>query len=270
MTDALGTWPNAPLAYVLAQVRILPGPNFDPEKIASAMHQDLFQEFPRKTRVDSQKLVIGPDSVPKLETGESILVLSALDQRQEVLISPGFVTFQATKYEDHPRFQEQLAKVVASMFKHFGPFAIQQVGLRYIDFIYPKQGDQLQQYLPAAQTTIDIPGKIAETSLHATDVQFAKARAIVRVTRGKGRASLPADLGPVFNLAPSAIMEKDPGHIDTAILDIDGIATHYGQELKDQNAVMSVFIYLHDDITGRIFKAMTTEEARQYWKKVPS
>lgn len=267
MNNPLGSLPNAPLAFVLAQIRVILLPTVDLERVATAMHTELFDHFPRKQKTDSKKLVMGPDGEPRLESGESMISLSSLDEKEEVLISTNFIALQATKYIDYPDFKIRLEKVVRSMFANIGPLAVQQVGLRYIDFIYPRQEDPLEKYLPAAATKVHIPGKIAESSLQATDIQFANARAIVRVTRGKGKAALPADLGPVFNLAPSAIMEKDPGQIETAILDIDGIASHNMQELKDSKSVLSVFDRLHHDITGSIFRQMTTSHAMNYWKE---
>jgi uncharacterized protein (TIGR04255 family) len=268
MNNPLGSLPNAPLAFVLAQIRLLLLPPFDLDRVSSAMHTELFQCFPRKQKVDSQKLVMGPDGEPHLESGESIISLSSLDQKEDVLISSNFVAFQATKYVDYPDFKSRLDLVVRSMFANLGPLAVQQVGLRYIDFVYPRPSDVLEDYLPAAATKVDIPGKIAETSMQVTDIQFPSARAIVRVTRGKGKAMLPADLGPVLNLAPSSIMEKDPGQVETAILDIDGIASHNMQDLKDSESVLSVFDTLHHDITGSIFREMTTSHAMNYWKQL--
>lgn len=265
MTKALGTLPNAPLAFVMAQVRLLLGPNFNRDEVASAMHGDLFDLFPRSQKFTSQKLVLGADGVPRLEDGELLASLASLDQREEVLINSAFLGLQATKYGDYPQFRVKLNRIIDKMFTHFGVLAVQQVGLRYIDFIYPKLNDTMEKFLPAAASKVDVPGKLEETSLQATDIALLDGRVIVKVTRGKGKAMLPTELGPVFNLAPSPIMQRDPGAVDTAILDIDCIYTQNTHELKDADAIMAVFDQLHET-SSLIFKKMTTSDAMKYWE----
>ena len=267
MSQAMGSLTNAPLAFVLAQVRVLLPSTFNRSEVSQAMHGDLFPHFPRKQEITSQRLVIEADGSPVVQSGEVITSLASLDHHEELLITPSFLSLQATRYESYPVFTRRLSEVVRAMFQHFGPLAIQQVGLRYIDFVYPRIGEQLTEYLPAAASLVELPGTIAETCLRAADLTLHNARAVIRITQGIGRASLPADLGPLLSLAPSAIMARDPGLVPTAVLDIDCFTNVNMQELTDPDAVMRRFQKLHDEVAASVFQRLVTDKAMSYWKE---
>jgi uncharacterized protein (TIGR04255 family) len=266
MSDALGTLANAPLAFVLAQIRLLLPSSFNKAAVGQAMHEALFAHYPRKQEITTQRLVIEADGAPVVQSGDVVISLASLDQREEILISPSFLSLQATQYEDYRDFSKRLERVVGAMFSNFGPLAVQQVGLRYVDFVYPEPGEQLTDYLPAAASFIDLPGKVAETCLRAADVMMDGSRAVIRITQGRGKAALPADLGPILSLSPSPIMQKDPGLVPTAVLDIDGFTSDNIHLATDTLAVMTVFKDLHDNVTAPIFRQIATPSAFDFWK----
>lgn len=267
MSDGLGSMANAPLAFVLAQIRLLLPSSFDRKKVSHAMHDKLFSDFPQMQEVKSQRLVIEADGTAALQEGESIHSLASIDLREEVLISQSFLAFQVTKYVDYPTFSIPLAKAVEAMFATYGPLAVQQVGLRYIDFIYPEPGMKVNDYLPAATSFIDVAGKVEENSLRASDVQMDGARAVIRISQGRGKATLPADLSPVLNLSPSPIMSQDPGPVSTAILDIDGYTNANMHRAASPEGMLAVFRELHDNVTAPIFRQLVTPEALKYWRR---
>jgi uncharacterized protein (TIGR04255 family) len=265
MKEVLGSLANAPLAFVIAQIRLIPSPSFNQDQVATAMHDKLFDAFPRRQHLASQRLVVGADGIPHMEEGDIVASLASHDQHEEILISSVFLAFQVTKYENYNIFRANLEAVIAAMFEHYGKLAIQQLGLRYIDFIYPRVGDNLENYLPAAATRLKIEDKLSESSLHVSESVVKDGRVILKFTTGQGKASLPAELGPVFNLRPSPIMQVEPDSSDTAILDIDRIYTKETNKLKDLKSVMEVFDLLHKD-TSILFKKLTTDHAMKIWK----
>ena len=267
MSDALGSLPNAPLAFVLAQIRLLLPSSFNKSAVSQAMHEALFTQYPRKHEIASQRLVIEADGSPVVQSGDVMYSLASLDHKEEVLISPLFVSLQATSYVNYKTFSERLQLIVEAMFANFGPLAVQQVGLRYIDFVYPKQGEQLTDYLPAAASFVGLPNKVEETCLRAADVVMSGARAVIRITQGKGKAALPADLGQILTLTPSPIMLRDPGPIATAVLDVDGFTSDNMQRATGPQEVMEIFANLHDNVTAPIFKQLVTERALRHWKE---
>lgn len=260
---ALGKWPNAPLALVLAQVRFDPEINTEYKDIAERLNAVLGERFPSIKAVRPVALVFNntPSSVLDLHEREVGRELRSDDSRSVLRIQDGAMTFTTSLYEDSTHFLAEWRSMLDCLCAA-GGIKVQRLGLRYVDFIIPSSGREPESYFKDGFGRLPhIFDEMAQTAFTSHEYMRGTNGAM-RIQFGRGFAppSLPPDLDNSVMLPPALMKKYTDG--PSAVLDIDSwrIETRRLRAAEIANEFQS----LRDDIC-EAFKRVITREAQAEW-----
>lgn len=264
---ALGRWPNAPLALVLAQIRFDPEVNTEYKEVADRLKAALGKQFPAMKTVRHVTFVIGNTPVPASESreneGEVGRELRSDDNRSALRLQNGAMTYTTSLYEDSLHFLAEWRSMLDCLCAS-GAVKVQRLGLRYVDFIIPTDDKLPEDYfIDGFGHSTDAFGETAQTAFMSHE--YYREDGAMRVQYGRGFAppSLPPDLEGSVHVhpvllgkynkeqnGPSAVLDIDRWRNDTRRLQSEGIAEE--------------FQHLRDDIC-RAFTRIITPEAIAEW-----
>lgn len=261
---ALGKWPNAPLALVLAQIRFDPEVDTEYKEVAERLKAALGDQFPAMKSVRQVTIVLG--SAPaqtgesKANDGEVGRDLSSDDNRSALRLQEGVMTYSTSLYEDSPHFLAEWRSMLECLCTT-GGVMVQRLGLRYVDFIVPTAGKVPEDYFKDGfGHSTEVFGNIAETAFMSH--QYSKVDGALRVQYGRGIAkpSLPPDLDGVVQLPPALLEKYTEGA--SAVLDID--RWHMPSRRMKAEEIANEFQRLRDDIC-QTFSGIIAREAEAEW-----
>lgn len=271
MSAALGHWSNAPLAYVLAEVRF--EPVLEIEKYVPSLQTSLRERYPRFNRIE-QVAVLQASSQQEVQSSS---LQARLPPRWEfgsdsnhvgVILLQHSLVFHATAYETYVAFGQEWRKVMTQVGECIPNLFTKRIGLRYLDFILPNAGETPENYAVDRLRCDPEPGLPYQSHHGLTLAQYdlEEGSLVARYSRGTGQPKLPPDLA-MLSLRPSAIMQRAvDAEQPTAVLDIDRfmeLSAVYNVE-----ALSKQFVRLNADIR-MAFKALTTDHARAVWSVEP-
>lgn len=267
MTEPMGVWTNAPLAYVLAEVRT--EQLADIKTYYDTLAGQLREQFPVQRRMHAARLVTTGSSVRLESENDSVLEFVAPDNLRGVIIRPSGLVLHSTRYSNFQEFVGCLSSVVGILHKVVPHIYVNRLGLRYIDFVIPRPNEAPEMYVdrrlnPELNISTEA-GCPVTTSLSVYPREGGQL--VLRYMRGPGQPGLPPDLATV-SLGPSQPMiaaRNVPPTQTTAILDTDRISEFGTPILLEPESVIRQFQAMRDDVS-RAFKAIViTEHARAAW-----
>ena len=263
--QALGKWPNAPLALVLAQVRFDPEVDTEYLEVAARLKAALGERFPAMKAVLQVMLVFGNAPVPveesKANEGEVGRELRSDDNRSALRLQDGVMTYTTSLFKDSLHFLTEWRSMLDCLCAAGGVKA-QRLGLRYVDFIIPSVGKAPEDYLKDGfGHSTDVFGETAQTAFMSHEYPRGDDGAM-RVQYGRGFAppSLPPDLDGSVLLPPVLLEKYTEG--PSAVLDIDRWRTD-SRRLQSEE-IAEEFQRLRDDIC-KSFSRIITPEAEAEW-----
>lgn len=265
--ETLGEWSNAPLVYVLAELRT--------ERIADVKaYQAKFGErlrelgYPIQRTMHAAKLVATGHQMIFEPEQDAIWEFATPDNRTAVMLRSNGLVLHATAYKHEVEFLTHLHAAIAVLAEEIPSVYINRIGLRYVDFVLPGKGEEPETYVDArlfpnlglAKETSDV------TSTSVAMYSMGKGRQLtLRYTRGCGKPELPPDLG-MLSLDPSPLM--NPSNVDsksaTAVIDTDCNLTYSPVEKMDAAKVQAQFESIYGDVFLAFNKAITGH-ARKVW-----
>lgn len=265
---ALGTYPNAPLVFVLAQVRFLPSSQIDLDAMRNNLRKELPEEFAKINAVMGFNMTIEHViEVGQTANGKQVVLgydFQSIDQKAVVRLAADAVTLAVNKYTNFPDFLKLWSTVMATL-GTLGVNEVMRVGLRYVDFIYPREGKVPEDYMQEPfdyrkSTAVTGAIGVAETSVHMQEYAFEEGRMRIQYARGIGQPALPLELQGLQDVAPvhSRVSHFGP----TAILDTDRWID--GPRPSDVDSLQKDFRLLHTDLSNA-FKQLTTQMAQSEW-----
>jgi len=262
---ALGQWPNAPLALVLAQVRFDPEVDTEYKEVAARLKTALGERFPAMKAVRQVTLVFGNTPSSPMESrpneGEVGRELRSDDDRSALRLQDGVMTYTTSLYENSQHFLAEWRSMLDCLCSA-GGVKVQRLGLRYVDFIIPVAGKVPEDYFKDGFGHLaHLFGEIAQTAFMSHEYPRGNDGAIrVQFGRGVAAPSLPPDLdGSVlpppallekYTVGPSAVLDIDRWRIDSRRLQ--------AAEIADE------FQALRDDICST-FSNIITQESKAEW-----
>jgi uncharacterized protein (TIGR04255 family) len=266
MSESLGAWTNAPLAYVLAEVRT--EQLADLKEYKSKLSAVFRSEYPIQRTMHSAKFVATNTGLQQVEPDDqSAWEFATPDNHTAVIARANGLILHATKYIDSSEFLGRLYNVVEIVAKEIPAVYVNRFGLRYVDFIIPKVGEQPEDYIDGRlNPVIDAFGTTGMPRGMSLALYPVKNGALtLRYVRGRGQPELPPDLS-TFALEKSPLMQKEGLASDqpTAILDTDRVREFPKRELLDSGMVRREFAEMRLDIS-RTFNALLTKHARKMW-----
>jgi len=270
MPDSLGAWTNAPLAYALAEVRterLADIKTYQP-KLAGRLRE----HYPLQRTMQTAKLVA---------TGIQLLVeaepdpaweFATPDNQTALVLRPNGLVLHTTAYRDSRTFLAELDRAVGVFAEEVPSVFVARIGLRYVDFVLPREGENLDQYVDRRLNPdlglSDASDGASTTSLGVYHMTGGRILSL-RYVRARGKPDLPPDLG-VLSLSPSALMR--PGLISdrqpTALLDFDCNMTYERVMRLEPGTLREQFASIYE-ITFNAFMASITDHARKVWGARP-
>lgn len=266
--QALGKWPNAPLALVLAQVRFDPEIDTDYKKIAERLKGALGSSFPAMKAVHQVALLFGPQQQQEsFGGGEVGRELRSDDDRRALRIQDGVMTYTTSLYQDSQHFLAEWRGMLDCLCEA-GGVKVLRFGLRYIDFIIPRDGKAPEDYFKDGfGKQPHIFEDVAQTAFASHDYRRG-SNGMMRVQFGRDIAppSLPPDIGEgSITLSPALLRKYKEGA--SAVLDVDRWSVDSRRLKADQ--IAEEFQLLRNDIC-EAFKRIITPEAEAEWSGQPT
>lgn len=265
MTDSLGAWGNAPLVYVLAEVRtevLADLKNYQPLLAGRFRGEYPIQRTMHAARLvaTGTKLLFEPDQDPAWE-------FATPDNRVAVILRTNGVVLHATRYIDSRNLLAQLRQVVGVVADAVPSVYVNRLGLRYVDFVLPRRDERPESYVdPRLNPDLGLSEKGDPIITSLVVYPMEQGKLTLRYIRGRGQPELPPDLGQPL-LEPSPLMKSDKitDTTPTAILDTDRILAYPQPEPLDPDRVLKQFAGMHADVSNA-FKKAITKHALKVWE----
>jgi len=256
-----GRLDNAPVVYVLCQIRFSPV-----EKMADyvpAIQEALRAQYPVFEREQIGGVSLGPNGQPLFVQNESRWRFETRDEQVGYMLSTSQLITHTTAYVDSEDFRGR----VVSGFRIVHEFAklgfIQRIGLRFIDLIIPTASDRIEDYVNPSLVGFrpSVPGLTPDISQ-----QFIRAHStlggtlLMRASRALHSSALPADLLPT---TLKLSRQPDPEQ-ESMLLDWD----HYIESANldpDPDVLAEKLRSLKAPI-AKIFEEAITAYAVKVWK----
>ena len=257
-TNALGTWSNPPLVYVVAELVI--SPFYSMAAKVPGLQDRLRASFPRT--IEAKEFIVDGAK----PSAQPLWQMMSVDQKHGVQLSTRSISLHATSYAQSSDFLGRWAEVLdAVQTAELGAF-VERAGLRYIDLIVPVEGRSPADYLAPGLKGIEPEGARSTGSMWASAFQFDGS--LVNL-----RAAAPAPQGlllpPDFNALPlnkPAVMleaekrvkaEATIGFVDTDCVKDIGKVFDAGDLLGTYSEMQK--------LTSKTFKAALSNIARKEW-----
>lgn len=258
---------NAPVYFTIGQIR------FNPILSLSTYIPGIQENFRKHGFADFKKVVTmafalspggGKDSEGQISPPQQLerFVFSDIANTQNFQLEQGSLSFQSTKYEVFPAFAAELMKGLGVINEMVGGLSfVERVGLRYLDAVMPREGENLGQYLiPEA---LGLYGRLGGRTKHTfseTLAESSDAAVVSRVVIQDGQIGFPPDLlQGQLNIAKS-FASFSGVH---ATLDTDAFFAE--RTAYNATEVEKRFDKLHDRIM-EVFRTLVTDHALGVWK----
>lgn len=262
MAQFKGRLDNAPVVYVLCQVRFSPV-----EKMVDyvpAIQEALRPQYPNFQREQIGGISLVPNSQPAFVQNETRWRFDTRENSTGFILSTNQLIVHTTSYVDSDDFRERIVNGFRTIHEIAKLGFIQRVGLRYIDLITAAADDTLEDYIHPSLIGFrpPVPGLTPDVSQ-----QFLRNRStmggtlLVRVSRAHHQTELPADLMPML-LAAKRSPRPDQ---ESIFLDWD----HYvdQQNLDPDPQVLANTVRALKAPIATIFKEAITDHAVQRWRR---
>lgn len=252
-----------PVYFTVAQVRfnpLLKLSDFLPS-IQEGLRKFGFPAFTVHTSVALQLAVRDGQTVPQPVPHEQYLFAN-VPQTHCFVLSADSLTFQSTHYGTYESFSEVFLEGLALIHKEVVLDFTDRVGLRYLDHVFPKAGDNLPQYLAPEVQGLSTrlggePMHAYSEALNAVGNVMLRARVVIQ----NGGLGFPPDLLPQGMAVQQRFLQSQGMH---AILDTDGAVE--GRSLFSVEAVRQHLLAIHE-VIGAAFRATVTEHAHAVWSE---
>lgn len=262
-TSAMGSWRNPPLAYVVAEIRL--SPFYQMGKYVPDFQAEIRATFPR-TREGSVLRFELQGNAPA-PSQEKVWRFFSENQRMGIDLSARSVSLHVTEYRNFGTFSDSLRLIVTAAGKTIPDLFVEQLGLRYIDYILPATGERTFDYVVNSVHGFLPPG--ASTPKEAYWIaNFAFERGSVNL---KILPLMPAGSAQPPNFGPLELDPAEPqmeairrakNNEPIGCIDTDRIMPV--EKKFDAEELMAFFSQMHADVS-ETFKAAISEKAKSQW-----
>lgn len=266
----MGKWNNAPVVYVIVQVRfsaVLALPSYLSE-IQEHFRKSGFPSFaPRFNfqlgfsvpQANNPEAAVSPIPIERTPA----YVFSNRDNSQSFILEQNGLTFHVTDYEDFAWFLDRFLRPLEFISDVMKPDSSERIGLRYIDAIRPQEGRKIPDYL--IPEVLGLSQKPLEGSLqHSYSENMFVNNDISTVSRVLVRGSGPIALPPdalSFPIATNSRLAAHKGPYAT----VDTDSFHPIPSPMDLAKIRSILVDLHAGLEAA-FRNVVTDFALSEWK----
>jgi uncharacterized protein (TIGR04255 family) len=183
-----------------------------------------------------------------------------VDQRHAFILNNDSLLFQSTAYGNFEAFSERFVQGLQTVHEVINLAYIDRVGLRYLDHIFPKPGEPLEQYLKSEMLGLrsalggELMHAFSETACTIDNV-LVRARALTQ----DGPLAFPPDIKPEGMLLDERFTSAVGLH---ALLDSDGSTGR--RDVFDIDVVRKDINDVHEGVR-KVFRAAVTDHALAVW-----
>lgn len=256
---------SPPVYFTIAQARfnpVLKLPDYLPS-IQESMRKAGFPAYNSLTslvmKLSSEQDLQQPAAPPQPIQHTQHLFCNAA-QTHGFLLSTDALTFQSTEYGTYEAFSGQFLDGLSLVHEEIQLDFVERVGLRYLDHIAPRQGEDIGQYL--VPEVLGLGGRLGGEVLHAFSETFCAVEPVrlrVRVLAQAGKLVFPPDLLPQ-GMKVQARFEQ-PCEV-SAMVDTDGFIE--GREKFSVQSVRGHLDTIHE-VIGESFRRTVTSHALKAW-----
>jgi uncharacterized protein (TIGR04255 family) len=250
---------NAPLVYALCQVRF--SSVLSIEEYVPAIQERIRKAFPRFNKEVLQFLKVSHPGETLEPSVANRWTFVNKENTAGFILNADALVFHTTDYKRFADFAENLAKGLEVIAEILDISLVERIGLRYIDFIEPKEPLSIRNYVHEQLSGFRHEeigfGEISQR--HESRCATPAGQMTIRYSQAQHDAVIPHDLLPI-----SLRLDKNaPAGEVTGVLDTD----HYWQEGDDFDVerIMERLSKLHDH-TNAAFCASVTKEALESWR----
>jgi uncharacterized protein (TIGR04255 family) len=257
---------SAPVYLTLAQVRfnqLLALDSYVPaiqEKFRKLGYPDVQKAVLQTFNLNVTGVADDSRAVPVVPTAQ--YVFSNIEKTAGFILQQNGLTFHSTDYDTFETFSATLLEGLEFVNVSVGGLSFSdRIGVRYLDAIYPREGEGLSLYLIAS--VLGLIGKIEGQVVYSfleTMSQVRSIKLIARTIFETGKVGFPADMHPMPFVLPERFRTLDGLH---ATLDTDGFTEV--REVFNLNVIKVRLLEIHHEIE-KVFKAIVTPRALEIWK----
>lgn len=259
-------WKNAPVYFVIAQIRFSPVVNiesFIPE-IQELFRRNGFPDFQLSQRImlhlNGQQNSASETAMP---IQEKSFFFGNQSRTQVLLLDSNSFTLQTTTYSAFEDLSELFLRRFEEVSSLVSPSYTERVGIRYLDAVMPKDNESIDQYLiPEVQGLRTYSKEKLLQTFSESRIQHEDGIVLSRVVRLRGKVAFPLDLHPTASqMILNSRFAGFEGHY--AIIDTDG----YNEEREnlDVERLRNKLAALHTHVDDAFHKTIT-KFAVQQWK----
>lgn len=254
---------NPPVYFTVAQVRfnaLLKLSDYLPS-IQELLRKAGYPAYTLHKSIALQFITQDGQAVPQPVPHEQH-VFASREQMHSFVLSPDALTFQSTNYGTFELFSAAFLKGLKFVHETVTLDFTERVGLRYLDQVFPKAGDALENYL--TPEAFGLNSKLGGQAIHSfteTLSAFGDIRLHARVVTQEGGLAFPPDILPQGMVVQSQFAGVQGKH---AILDTDGFIE--GRNLFSLDAIEVQLQQIHSIISAA-FKSTITPHALAAWNE---
>jgi uncharacterized protein (TIGR04255 family) len=257
---------HAPVYFAIVQVRFNPILALDTyaPSIQERLRKLGFPDAQRGVLATMSFNVTGPadGSVPQVPVAQTTrYTFCNMNRTAGFILDQGALSYQTTEYDVFESFSGDFHKGLQAVHDVVELAYTDRVGFRYLDAVYPKEGELLVDYLDPS--VVGLVNKFEDAAVHSfneTNLQSRGLNVLARVIIQRGEVGFPPDL--LANILPIAnrFRALRGRH---AILDTDGSVER--RETFDLNRIDEHLRAIHDEI-ATVFRATVTPKALAAWE----
>jgi uncharacterized protein (TIGR04255 family) len=266
MTNPLGAWGKAPLAYVLAQVRT--EQIADIKEYQPSLAGKLRPHYPLQRKQQGARLIATQSKLVVEPQQQETWEFASSDNRMGIILRESGVVLHATTYIDSNDFLSKLNDVIKIFSETVPSVFVNRVGLRYIDFVIPQPKEDPERYVnPKLNCDLGFSKRGGYFSTSVSIYPMKEGQVVLRYVRGPGQPQLPPELA-MFSLEPSPLMQQiaPDDHRQTAIIDTDRNREFSPVEQLDPAKIHAIFKEMHSDVSRMFKEFVITEHAKKIWE----
>lgn len=260
----MGSWRNPPLGYVVAQIRL--SVFYQLERYVPEFQGEVRDIFPRTKEGNILRVEV-QGNTPSAQQ-EKVWRFFSENQRMGIDLSPRSLSLHATEYRNFEAFCEPLKLMVSAAEKSIPGLFVEQLGLRYIDYILPRENEAGFDYVVESVRGFIPPGAAGVKEAYwIAHFPFEEGGINLRVIPLlPAGATHPPNFGPI-DVEPAetqAEATRRAQHNEPlGCIDTDRILP-LGKKIETDQ-VMSLFAKMHSDVSTT-FQAAISQKAKQLWK----
>jgi uncharacterized protein (TIGR04255 family) len=255
--------PNAPIFYVLAQVRFAALPKIS-ERISDVQEdlrengfQDPFDESITTIEFDMQA------AQPGVQTkAVKRWVSRNADRTAGFLFDSSSMTYHTTAYEDSTTLVDTFTKGLEIFNKYVNIQLVDRIGVRTLDAVFPKDGECIEKYIN--RSVLGLYGELNYELQHAfseTVLNSPLGTVMTRALTQSAGISMPPDL-----MSPHFVLAKRFVNLSGVHTMIDIDATKGDRAPFDLNHVKETMVALKT-LASESFWKTVTKEAEVIWSQ---